>query len=255
MPGPPAFPGWDGPVGILRHRPADHRRRERRPDGERDARANDAVGTEHAVVEVGDVHGAALALAHAGAATEELRHHLSQPDALGDAVAMTSVGRRHISQPFIIALMTQALELTGKEKVLELGADEAFGADDPALRKLPEIRGEKLDAVIDAVGREEIINASLPLLKMAAKACIYGVIDKPAITLEKHAGPYNFNLLIHQWPTRKWEAAAQEQLCEWIREGTLSYRDFLSGEFPVDEVQAAFEAVKSAAHVKTLLRW
>jgi threonine dehydrogenase-like Zn-dependent dehydrogenase len=142
-----------------------------------------------------------------------------------------------------------------REKVLELGADEAFSPEDPALQGLADKRGEKLDAVIDAVGREEIINASLPLLKMAGKICVYGVIDKPVITVEKHAAPYNFNLLIHQWPTREWEAAAQEPLCVWIEEGKLSYRDFLSDEYSVDEVQAAFDAVKSAVHVKTLLRW
>ena len=33
-----------------------------------------------------------------------------------------------ISQPFIIALMTQALELTGKEKVLELGTGSGYQA-------------------------------------------------------------------------------------------------------------------------------
>ena len=142
-----------------------------------------------------------------------------------------------------------------REKALELGADEAFSPDDQALQGLADKRGEKLDAVIDAVGREEIINASLPLLKMAGKTCVYGVIDKPVITVEKHAAPYNFNLLIHQWPTREWEAAAQEPLCVWIGEGRLSYRDFLSGEYPVDELQAAFDAVRSAVHVKTLLRW
>jgi protein-L-isoaspartate(D-aspartate) O-methyltransferase len=31
-----------------------------------------------------------------------------------------------ISQPFIIALMTQALELTGKEKVLEVGTGSGY---------------------------------------------------------------------------------------------------------------------------------
>jgi len=142
-----------------------------------------------------------------------------------------------------------------REKALSLGADEAFSPDDGALQGLADIRGEKLDAVIDAVGREEIINASLPLVTMGAKICVYGVIDKPVISVEKHAGPYNFNLLIHQWPTRIWEAEAQEPLCGWIREGVLGYRDFLSKEFRVDEVREAFDAAKSALHVKTLLRW
>jgi threonine dehydrogenase-like Zn-dependent dehydrogenase len=142
-----------------------------------------------------------------------------------------------------------------RKKAIDLGADDAFEPQDPALRDLAQRRGSRLDAVIDAVGREEIINASLPLLKMAGKSCVYGVIDRPVISVEKQRGPYNFNLLVHQWPTRKWEAEAQEPLCAWIREGALGYRDFLSGEFGIDQVGEAFNAADSAAQVKTLLRW
>jgi threonine dehydrogenase-like Zn-dependent dehydrogenase len=142
-----------------------------------------------------------------------------------------------------------------RNRAVDLGADDAFAPDDDALKHLAEERGEKLDAVIDAVGREEIINASLPLLKMAAKTCVYGVIDKPTISVEKHTGPYNFNLLIHQWPTRKWEAEAQEPLCAWIREEALSYSDFLSGEYGVDDVVEAFTSAAAPEPIKTLLRW
>ena len=35
---------------------------------------------------------------------------------------------------------------------------------------------------------------------------------------------------MHQWPTRVWEAEAQEPLCEWIREGKLRSEDFISAE-------------------------
>jgi threonine dehydrogenase-like Zn-dependent dehydrogenase len=142
-----------------------------------------------------------------------------------------------------------------RERALEMGADAAFEPFDPELKCLAEARMAPLDAVVDAVGREDIINFSLPLLKMAGKLCVYGVIDKPVITIEKHAAPYNFNLLVHQWPTREREAAAQEPLCAWIEAGTLSYRDFLSAEFPVHEVRGAFDSITSGVPVKTLLRW
>lgn len=142
-----------------------------------------------------------------------------------------------------------------REFALGLGADAAFAPDDPELKTVSEERVVQFDAVIDAVGKEEIINFSLPLLKMAGNVCVYGVIDQAVIGVEKHRAPYNFNLLIHQWPTREWEAAAQEPLCGWIDEGKLSYRDFLSAEYPVDEVQKAFEGTKSEVAIKTLLRW
>jgi 2-desacetyl-2-hydroxyethyl bacteriochlorophyllide A dehydrogenase len=142
-----------------------------------------------------------------------------------------------------------------RQKAIEMGADEVFAPQDPEITRLSDKRGEPLDAVIDAVGREQIINAGLPLIGMAGSVCVYGVIDTPEITLKKASGPYNFNLLIHQWPSRAWEAAAQDPICEWIRAGKLDHRDFLSKEFPVKEVKEAIEYAKTGSPIKTMLRW
>ena len=106
-----------------------------------------------------------------------------------------------------------------RAKALQMGADAVFAPDDPALVNWRALRGKPLDAVIDAVGREGIINAALPLIRMAGSVCVYGVIDTPAVLLEKIRGPYNFNLLIHQWPTRFREAAARGAAVRMDRRG------------------------------------
>jgi threonine dehydrogenase-like Zn-dependent dehydrogenase len=142
-----------------------------------------------------------------------------------------------------------------RQKASQMGADATFAPGDPDLINLPRLRGKPLDAVIDAVGQEGIINAALPLIKMAGSICVYGVIDTPAIQLQKSRGPYNFNLLVHQWPTRWRESAAQEPLCEWIDQGKLSYNDFLSAEFPITQINEALELASSGRAVKTLLRF
>jgi threonine dehydrogenase-like Zn-dependent dehydrogenase len=142
-----------------------------------------------------------------------------------------------------------------RAKALEMGADETFVPGDAALDGLAAKRGKPLDAVIDAVGRESIINAALPLIKTAGSICVYGVIDTPAITLQKALGPYNFNLLVHQWPTRAYESAAQEPLLEWVQAGKLSHEEFLSAEYPVRDVAAAFEYARTGTPIKTLLRF
>ncbi len=90
---------------------------------------------------------------------------------------------------------------------------------------------------------------------MAGSVCVYGVIDTPSVLLEKIRGPYNFNLLIHQWPTRFREAAAEESLCAWIAEGKLSHTEFLSAEYPIVEINVALENAKSGLPIKTLLRF
>ncbi|MGE5222488.1 MAG: zinc-dependent alcohol dehydrogenase [Omnitrophica WOR_2 bacterium] len=142
-----------------------------------------------------------------------------------------------------------------RTKALEMGADEAFAPEDPVVAALPRRRGKPFDAVIDAVGREKIINAAIPLIKMAGSVCVYGVIDTPSVRVDKDTGPYNFNLYIHQWPTRPREAAAAGPLIDWIHQGKLSYKEFVSAEYPIREIRQAFENSKTGNPIKTLFRY
>jgi 2-desacetyl-2-hydroxyethyl bacteriochlorophyllide A dehydrogenase len=142
-----------------------------------------------------------------------------------------------------------------REKAAALGADETFLPDSPEVKDLTRRRGAPLDAVIDAVGHEKIINAGLPLIRLGGSICVYGVVGSPRVTVEKDTGPYNFNLFMHQWPTRTAEAAAQDPLVEWIRAGALSHTDFLSAEYPVREAARAMKATEEPTAIKTLLRF
>jgi threonine dehydrogenase-like Zn-dependent dehydrogenase len=142
-----------------------------------------------------------------------------------------------------------------REKAAALGADQTFAPDSVELKDLARRRGAPLDAVIDAVGSEKIINAGLPLIRLGGSICVYGVVGAPRITVEKDTGPYNFSLFMHQWPTRTAEAAAQAPLVEWIRAGLLSHKDFLSAEYPVREAARAMKATEEPTAIKTLLRF
>ena len=138
---------------------------------------------------------------------------------------------------------------------LAMGADAVFAPGDPALAASGGQCGKPLDAVIDAVGNPAIANAGLPLIKLGGTIGIYGVIADPAITVEKGKGPYNFNLCMHQWPTRARERAAQEPLCRWIRDGTLRPEDFITHKFPVEQIGDAFQAVKGGRVIKAMLQF
>ena len=140
-----------------------------------------------------------------------------------------------------------------RDKALDMGADAVFTPDAPELAGLAEARGKPLDVVIDAVGHEDIINAALPLIKLGGTIGVYGVIAAEAIQLHKHKGPYNFNLFVHQWPTRHRERAAQSALCDWIREGKLEAEEFITHEFAVEDINAALEAVKGGTVLKAKL--
>jgi threonine dehydrogenase-like Zn-dependent dehydrogenase len=142
-----------------------------------------------------------------------------------------------------------------REKAQAMGADAVFEPHAPGLTRLTEIRGKLLDAVIDAVGNPAIANAALPWIKLGGSIGIYGVIADETIVIEKGRGPYNFNLYMHQWPTRFRERAAQEPLCQWIRQGKVCADEFITHEFPVEQVNAALREVKAGNVVKALLRY
>lgn len=142
-----------------------------------------------------------------------------------------------------------------QQKALEMGADYAFTPDETSLGAYYKTRKKPFDLIIDAVGRENIINTALPMIRMAGSVCVYGVIDKPTITIDKSNAPYNFNLLVHQWPTRAREAAAQEPLINWIADDKLSYREFISAEYDIHEIEQAFEESKKGRTIKTLFHF
>jgi len=142
-----------------------------------------------------------------------------------------------------------------RRRATAMGADAVFAPDDPAVEGLPRARGRPLDAVIDAVGNPRIANRALPLIKLGGSICIYGVVAEPSFPLEKAAGPYNFNLYVHQWPTRARERAAQGPLCALVRQGRLSAREFVTHEFPVERIADALEAVAGGEVLKCLLRY
>ncbi|MDD5327495.1 MAG: zinc-binding dehydrogenase [Phycisphaerae bacterium] len=142
-----------------------------------------------------------------------------------------------------------------RQKALKMGADAAFAPDSPELRNLTQTRGKGLDVIIDAVGHGDIINMALPMIKMGGSIGAYGVIAAKNIDLQKHKGPYNFNLFVHQWPTRFRERAAQEPLCEWIRQGKLKAEEFISHKFKMEQINEGLAAVKRGEVIKALLTY
>lgn len=133
-------------------------------------------------------------------------------------------------------------------KALELGATAAFAPDDSEI----DAQG-KYDVIIDAVGKPGIINHAVSIIKMEGKICVYGVVAENSFLFDKSNGPYNFNLMIHQWPTRKLERASMEPLCDWIRQGKLSAAEFVTHRFPVTEINEALKAVQSGWVLKCLV--
>jgi threonine dehydrogenase-like Zn-dependent dehydrogenase len=132
-----------------------------------------------------------------------------------------------------------------------MDADAVFTPDDDLKKEFP----GNLDAVVDAVGKQAIINTALGLIKLGGSVCVYGVVSESSMNIEKDKGPYNFNLFVHQWPTRHRERAAMEPLCEWIRAGKLNADEYITHKFKVEDISQALDEVKNGNVIKALLRY
>ena len=142
-----------------------------------------------------------------------------------------------------------------QEKARGFGADAVFAPGDPAIAGILQSHGE-LDAVIDAVGKAELINIGLPLLKRGGSIGIYGFLaGLREFSVDNALGDYNYNLYVHQWPTRLYEKEAQGPLCDWVREGKLSASEFITHRFSIEQIGDALQAVRDRKVIKALLSY
>jgi len=99
------------------------------------------------------------------------------------------------------------------------------------------------------------VQQGLPLLRRGGSHCIYGVLTHGILHIDKSKADFNFNLFVHQWPTRRYEKESQTALCQWIREGKLSSADFITHRFPLERITDAFKAVSERKVIKALLEY
>ena len=99
------------------------------PGADRNGRAgaDDAVGAEHAEVEIVDVHRASLAFAVAGALRHELGHHPFEIAALGYEVAVSAVGGRDGVVIIQVRADTRCHGLLADIQMEEAGQPRCFG--------------------------------------------------------------------------------------------------------------------------------
>lgn len=96
---------------------------------------------------------------------------------------------------------------------------------------------------------------ALPLLRRGGSHCIYGVLTGGPLHIDRKLADFNFNLFVHQWPTRQYEREAQSTLCQWIREGKLTSKDFITHRFPLKNIADGFAAVRERKVVKALIEY
>ncbi len=108
-------------------------------------------------------------------------------------------------------------------------------------REVRSLFPDGLDYAFDAAGFPAVVNQGLTLLKDRGRMVCYGVPESGTITLDFNDAEYNFQVIYQQFPRKREEGAAHEQIMEWIRSGDLKLEDFISDHYAFDEVDKAYQ--------------
>ena len=95
--------------------------------------------------------------------------------------------------------------------------------------------------VLDAVGLPIVANQAMHILKDRGNILCYGVLADNQITLNFGAASYNWNFICQQMPEKAEEGVAHKQILEWVQEGKLVMKDFISDYFPFDDSVSAYD--------------
>ncbi len=104
-----------------------------------------------------------------------------------------------------------------------------------------DLHADGVDFVLDAVGLPFVVNQGMALIKDRGAVLCYGVPEKEEITIDFSKADYNFRVIFQQMPRKKEEWEANDQVIEWIREGKLVIKDFISDYFDFDDSVEAYE--------------
>lgn len=140
-----------------------------------------------------------------------------------------------------IDISDEKLELAKKR-----GADFVINSKTTDIvKKVREICPDGVDFSLDAVGVTSFINTSLEIIKPDAKICVYGISANMQETIDWSKCPYNWTLHFHQFPSKKAESEAHEQIISWIKAGILNPADYVSHVYDFKDIDKAFENIKN----------
>lgn len=123
--------------------------------------------------------------------------------------------------------------------------------EDDAVAQARALAPDGYDVVIDAVGQAESANQVLNLLKPGGTLGIYGVDDLNNCRLQPHRARGSFTFYNGGYD----EAEAHHEVITMIRDGRLDAGIWLDLEraFSLDEIQLAFNDVRSRRSIKALV--
>ncbi len=113
------------------------------------------------------------------------------------------------------------------------------------IQAVRQICPEGVDFSLDAVGVSSFINTSLEIIKDDAQICVYGISANKEQLVDWSKSPQNWKLHFHQFPSKKAESEAHDQIVSWIQMGLLNPADYVSHVYDFDDIDKAFENIEN----------
>jgi threonine dehydrogenase-like Zn-dependent dehydrogenase len=148
------------------------------------------------------------------------------------ATPVISVGH-HETRLAACARMGADLTVNLKQVELRAAIEAAYGA-------------RPIQFVIDAVGRHELIDQSLPLMAEHSAYSIYGIADDNRVAFDKRLGPTHWQLRSFYMD----EAAVHAQALDQVRLGMLNLRDYYDAVVPFGEIDGSFNRLRRREIIK-----
>lgn len=128
----------------------------------------------------------------------------------------------------------------------KLGADYVINTKGKDIAKeVREIIPGGVDFALDAVGVNGFINDGMAIIKPDAKVCVYGISAKMNTEIDWSENPYNWTLQFNQFPSKKLEGESHKQIIEWIENGQLDPKFFISHRIKFEEMDKAFDMIEN----------
>lgn len=139
-------------------------------------------------------------------------------------------------------------------EAIHAGADYAFNSNKADIvSEIKKILPGGADYSLDAVGNNALINQGMELIRDNGKLLTYGISRKLDMNLDWSKAPYNWSLQFLQFPVKKQEGDAHEQIINWIREGVIDLKDYVSHIIDFERALDAFDMIEKRVPCKKIV--
>lgn len=141
-----------------------------------------------------------------------------------------------------------------RSEVLEAGADAFVNSrTEDVVKEIRDLVPEGVDYVLDAVGFNGIINDAMYLLKENGQICVYGICPTKEMHLSWADAPQNWTLRFLHVPVKEQQAAAFDQIVDWVHQGKIKLSDYISHRIPFSQILDGFDMVEKHVSMKKMV--